>query len=68
MAEGALQGCFLILNQTLDSAKSVVSTLDPSLKEKVAGPGATDANRGTVGKGLGVLVMHRSLRYPKLQP
>lgn len=50
VAEGALQGCFVILNQTLDSAKSVVSTLDPSLNEKVAGPGATDANRGTVGR------------------
>lgn len=50
VAGGALQGCFLILNQTLDSAKSVVSTLDPSLSEKVAGPGVTDANRGTAGR------------------
>lgn len=50
VAGGALQGCFVILNQTLDSAKPVVSTLDPSLNEKVAGPGATDANRGTVGR------------------
>lgn len=67
MAGGALQGCFLIVNQTLDSAESVVSTLDPSLNEKVAGPGATDANR-YCWKGFGVEVMHRSLRYPKLQP
>ena len=50
MAGGAPQGCFLILNQTLDSAKSVVSTLDPSLNEKVARLGATDANRGAVGR------------------
>lgn len=41
VAERALQDCFLTFNQTLDSAESVVNTLDPSIYEKGAGPGAS---------------------------